>query len=85
MINNFFDNVTETLTDVPPSNIMNYDETNLADDPGRAKVIVKKGSKHPERIMNSSKSSVSVMYDACADGDVMPPYVVYKAQNMYGS
>ena len=40
--NSFFDNITEVTSDVPPSNIMSYDETNLADDPGRKKVIVKK-------------------------------------------
>ena len=68
VINSFFDNVTvtDTLTDVPLSNIMNYDETNLTDDPGRKRVIVIKGYKHPERVMNSSKSSVSDQSSQCS-------------------
>ncbi|KAJ8931355.1 hypothetical protein NQ314_015764 [Rhamnusium bicolor] len=32
-INDYFDNLTETLKDIPPSNIINYDETNLNNDP----------------------------------------------------
>ncbi|KAJ8909599.1 hypothetical protein NQ315_003709 [Exocentrus adspersus] len=35
--------------------------------------------------MNSSKSSTSVMFAASADGNVLPPYIVYKAQNLYES
>ena len=41
-MNQYFDNLTETLEHVPPSNIFNYDESNLSDDPGRKKVIAKK-------------------------------------------
>ncbi|CAG4952260.1 unnamed protein product [Parnassius apollo] len=33
----YFDNLKETLNGVPPSNILNYDETNLADNPGTAR------------------------------------------------
>lgn len=73
------------LKDVPPENIVNYDETNLRDDPGRKKVIVKRGCKYPERIMNSSKSSTSLMFSAARDGTMLPVYVVYKAVNLYDS
>lgn len=83
MLNEYFDNLRTTLDGIPPSNIMNYDETNLADDPGRPKVITKRGCKYPERVMNSSKSSVSLMYAACADGTILPPYVVYKSLHLY--
>jgi len=37
--------VAISLAGVPPSNILNYDETNLTDDPGRRKVITKRGCK----------------------------------------
>lgn len=83
IVNEYFDNLDESLKDIPPSNIMNYDETNLSDDPGRKQVIMKRGTKYPERIMNSTKSSTSLMYAGCADGALLPPYVVYKATNMY--
>lgn len=49
-------NLKEMITDVLPENIYNYDETNLTDNPGQKKVIVKRGCKYPERICNSSKS-----------------------------
>lgn len=84
-INNYFDHLYEELKDVPSSNIINYDETNLSDDPGRKKIITKRGCRYPERIMNSSKSCTSIMFAATAAGQLLPPYVVYKAQNLYES
>ena len=33
--------------------------------------------------MNVSKSVTSLMFAASADGTILPPYVVYKATNMY--
>lgn len=84
-INEYFDNLSEEIKDVPPCNIVNYDETNLSDDPGRRLVITKRGCKYPERIMNATKSSISVMFAAAGDGKMLPPYVVYKATNIYDS
>ena len=34
VINNYFDHLEETRNNIPPSNIFNYDETNVTDDPG---------------------------------------------------
>lgn len=82
-IKEYFKELGESLTGINPSNIINYDETNLTDDPGRKKIITKRGSKYPERVMNSSKSSTSLMIAATADGVLLPPYVVYKALNLY--
>ncbi|XP_030749222.1 jerky protein homolog-like [Sitophilus oryzae] len=62
MIRSFLKNLSDRLRDVPPTNIWNFDETNLSDDPGKKKVIVKKGSKYPELIRNASKTSISVMF-----------------------
>ncbi len=70
---------------VPNENIINYDETNLSDDPGRKKVFTKRGLKYPERVMNSSKSATSIMYAASASGAVLPVYVVYKAKHLYNT
>jgi len=82
-VTKYFNNLADSVKDVVPANIINYDETNLADDPGRKKVILRRGTKYPERIMNQSKSATSVMYAGTADGTMLPPYVVYKATNMY--
>ncbi|XP_045497433.1 MFS-type transporter clz9-like [Colias croceus] len=82
-ITSFFEELEKSLVDVPVTNIINYDETNLAVDPGQRKILTKRGTKYPERIMNHSKSNVSIMMAGTAAGDLLPPYVVYKAQNLY--
>ena len=82
---NFQNFQMETLDGVAPSHVMNLDETNLSDDPELKNVITKRGTKHPEQAMNSSKLATLLMYAALADGKVLPPYVVYKAVNMQGT
>ncbi|XP_049876484.1 uncharacterized protein LOC126374068 [Pectinophora gossypiella] len=82
-LNEYFKNLETSLNDVPPSNILNFDETNLSDDPGSKKCIFKRGTKHPERVINTSKSSVSIMFSGTADGHCLPPYVVYKSDHLW--
>uniref|UniRef100_A0A0A9VWV2 Tigger transposable element-derived protein 6 n=1 Tax=Lygus hesperus TaxID=30085 RepID=A0A0A9VWV2_LYGHE len=82
-INNFFDNLAQELAGVPPENLWNYDESNLQDDPGSSKVIVKRGCKHPEIVKNSTKESISIMVCGNAVGTIAPVYVTYKAKNLY--
>ncbi|XP_050065205.1 uncharacterized protein LOC126554147 [Aphis gossypii] len=57
----------------------------MTDDPGRKKVIVRRGVKHAECIKDTSKSSTSVMFSGTASGIVLPIYVVYKADHLYDS
>lgn len=83
IINDYFNELSVSLKDVDPSMIVNYDETNMTDDPGRKKVVVRRGSRHPERIIDSSKSSTSVMFAGSADGHILPPCITYKASNLY--
>ena len=87
-IKQYFNHLEQTLKDgdqqVPPQNIFNYDETNLNDDPGVEKCIFKRGVKYAERIKDSSKSSISVMFCGSASGAMTPCYVVYTLQNTYG-
>lgn len=64
VINSYFHELTNELPGVPAANIVNYDETNLCDDPGKNKLIFRRGCKYPERIINSSKASTSVMFAA---------------------
>nr|CAI5869640.1 unnamed protein product [Callosobruchus analis] len=63
--------------------IINYDETNVTDDPKRQNVIVRRGCRHPQRIVDSTKSSVSVMFSAKATGHLLPPYIVYRSEHLY--
>ncbi|XP_050305884.1 uncharacterized protein LOC126743011 [Anthonomus grandis grandis] len=83
VIQKYFENLQVTLKDVPAQNIINYDETNFVDDPGSAKVITKRGAKHAHRLIDSSKTSTTVMFAIAADGTLLPPYTVYKAKHSY--
>jgi len=70
---------------VDTCNIWNYDETNLTDEPGQKKVVTKRGCKYPERIINSTKSSISLMFCGNAEGELLPPYAVYKAESLWNT
>ncbi|KAG5862194.1 hypothetical protein JTB14_007980 [Gonioctena quinquepunctata] len=81
-VNKYFDNLAESLRDVPPSAVVNYDEMNFTDDPGRVKVIVRESCKRAEKIMDSSKAATSVMFACAASGSLLPVYIVYKADHL---
>ena len=83
VINDYFDNLKIEVEGIPAENIWNFDETNLTDDPGRKKCVVRRSCKYPERIINSSKGSTSLMFCGSAAGVLLPPYVVYKGERMY--
>lgn len=85
MINNYYDHREKSLEGVPEKNIFKYYETNLTDDPGKQKYIVRRKTKHPDRVMNSTKSSISIMFCENAERVIMPPYVCYKAKGLFQS
>ncbi|XP_050516371.1 uncharacterized protein LOC126891232 [Diabrotica virgifera virgifera] len=79
----FYNNLEPVIKDLPSSNIFNYDESNLSDDPGKKRCIYKRGIKYPEKVMNHSKSCTTIMVCAAADGTLLPPYVIYKSIHLY--
>lgn len=79
----YFEELSKSIEGIPPSNILNYDETNFVDDPGAEKAVVRRGSRHPHIVRDHSKSSVSVMFAGTASGEVLPLYIVYKAKHLY--
>ena len=79
----FFENLKKTVEGVSSKAIINYDETNLADNPGQSKFVYERTTKYPERIFNFSKGSTSIMMAETASGCLFPPYVIYKAQNLW--
>ncbi|XP_065650631.1 jerky protein homolog-like [Hydra vulgaris] len=86
MISNFFDEFEKTyesLGDIQPSNVFNFDETNLSDDPGKKFVLVRRGRRRVENVQEHSKTSISLMWCGSASGVLQPPMVVYKASNVY--
>jgi hypothetical protein len=82
-IDDYFMNLEVTLSGVPPENIINYDETNLSDDPGAKKCVFRRSTKYPERIMNATKASTSIMFACSGSGKLLPPYVVYKSEHLH--
>lgn len=47
----YFDDLQRSINGVRASNIVNYDGTNLTDDPGRQKLISKGGMQYPGRLI----------------------------------
>lgn len=82
-VGDYFDNLEKELEGIDPQNIFNYDETNVTDDPGAKKVIVRRGLRRVERVIDHSKQAFSVMFAGNAVGEYLPPMVVYKAKNVY--
>lgn len=82
-INKYFDNLEVSLQNVLPECIVNYDESNFTDDPGRNKVLVRRTSKRAEKVMDSSKSATSVMMAGTASGVLLPVYIVYKSEHLW--
>lgn len=67
-VNEYFDRLEMSLKDVSSDNIINYDETNITDDPGSVKVICRRSAKHADRVIDTSKTSTSVMFSGTASG-----------------
>ena len=82
-IEKYVKNLNEILKDLPPSNIISYNETNLTDEPGKLICVFKCGVKYPECIVNSAKSATSIMFVANTVRDVISPYVLYKAEHLW--
>lgn len=85
IVTEYFQQLKTTLNNVPPENIINYDETNLVDDPKGKVQIFRRGAKHAERILNTSKTTTSIMYAVTATGKCLAPYVIYRAERMQDS
>ena len=82
----FFKRFSTTAEGVKPKKMFNYDETNLRDHPGIKTAIFKWGIKYAEKVgYHNVKSWISLVVCGLASGELLPPYVVYQAQNLYES
>ncbi|KAJ8967342.1 hypothetical protein NQ314_002947 [Rhamnusium bicolor] len=79
----YFNNIREVLSDIDDENLYNYDEQYIQDDPGAKKAVVPRRAKRVEGVQNHTRTSMSLMVCGSANGDLLPPMVVYKAQNLY--
>lgn len=82
-IKTYFDHPKAEIDGIPPHLIYNYDETNLVDDPGKKKVLTKRGTKYLEAIKNSTKAAFSLMLCGNAAGQILSPYVNYKSEHLW--
>lgn len=83
VINSYLHIFKVTPEGIPANQIYNYDETNLTDNPGNWNYIRKRGCKYPELILNTSKSSTSLMACGNAVGEILAPYVVYECTKLW--
>lgn len=88
-VKEYFSNLKHILDNqgqlIPPENHFNYNETNLTNDPGTKKCIFKRGVKYPERVKDSTKTAISVMFCGSTVGQMPPAYAVYKAENIWST
>ena len=64
------------IGEIPPENILNYDETNFRNDSGKTWVIVRRGRRRVEKVSDD-------MWCGSAAGHMLPPMVVYASENVY--
>ncbi|CAF3738952.1 unnamed protein product [Rotaria socialis] len=69
-----------------PASIWNVDESGFFDDPGRRQVIVKRSTRYAISSQSGSgKSMTTVLLCTSAAGRCLPPYIIYKAAQLYDS
>jgi hypothetical protein len=77
----FFRNAKAAGVDqLVPENIYNMDETCVAWNSGRLKVIVGKGQKYARMLRAASKSSATVAFTITAAGEMLAPFIVHKVR-----
>ena len=77
----FFDRLRPQLTDpdLKPEWILNFNETNLVNNPGSSVAIVRRSEKKKAALMmKNGKEGWFVMFAGTASGRMLPPYVVFK-------
>lgn len=65
-VKQFFDHFQKAVDGVPPENIYNYDETCFSDNPKIKKCLFKKGTKHCEKVSNTSKQAAKIKLVPCS-------------------
>ena len=83
-IDKYFDILEDTLTENDlyafPHQIFNMDETGMSLDCKPLKTIHRRGAKNPTHIPGTTKSNVTVVACAGADGQCLPPMVIWKGK-----
>ena len=83
IISAYFENLEQSLNEIPAENIFNYYETNVMDNPGSKIAIVRHGQNRIERKTQHSKTCTSIMFCGNVVEQFLPPMVFYKSENLY--
>ena len=81
-INSYFDKLQQMIQDALHANIINYDETNIIDDPGRKRFLSGKAANIHAVLYIHEKLQIP-LFAVIEDGKLLPPYIVYKSKNRY--
>ncbi|XP_039285642.1 uncharacterized protein LOC120351697 [Nilaparvata lugens] len=84
IINNFFDNFEKEIENVPESNIFNMDETGFHDNPASKKLLFPRSLRHPEKVLNQTKTCYTGVFCGSASGELLPPYFIMKGKHKWG-
>lgn len=69
-----------------PQNVYNCDETGFQTDAGKQRVLCKRGSKNPNKLVGSvTKASYTVLTCCNAIGDFLPLFINYKGLHLYST
>ena len=78
-IREYFENLKKELEGIPPTHIINCDETSMRDDPSAKAAIFRKGVRYPEQVKDHSKTCFSTMFACTAAGELLPTMTVFKS------
>ena len=85
-LNRYFDILETTLKDNGiynnPSRIFNCDESGLPLAPKGVKVVAKRGAKVVSSISSDTKSQVTVLGCVCANGNTIPPFIIFDRKTL---
>ena len=89
IIYGYFDTVESEMSKLQimdrPECLWNIDETNLYIDPQRTRVIAPKGVKAARTTATSGREAISVMAGISANGEKLPPLIIFKGKNIMAS
>lgn len=90
IIEHFYETLLSILTKYDllnkPQNIYNCDETGFQTDAGVQKILCRRGSRNPVKLVgNTTKTMYTVLMACSAVGEFLPMYILYKGLHLYSS
>ena len=87
LIYEFFDLLEKAVDSLglrdKPAHIYNLDETSVFTDPTRHKVVAERGVNISRTTPGSGKACYTILVTVNANGDKLPPLIVFKAKHFY--